>query len=453
MPKLKRRRPHPSTDERPPKAQKTSKMAGTSGGSVAETSTVARTDTQVGTASADFCEALSIDRYVQTCLLSWFQNSSASDGRRKTCPDCRLVVSREPSPVYIIRELTAKLIPHLPFLDENGSLDQIEKERSEETALIESHRSNSDPECGGLFCGIFKHPEELELALLQDEEDGVLRCPRCAWEMEEPYHACMHCGLWMQESETEEDSPEHYSTHDFESGSEFEAPLEDRDAAPHMFPHPLDYGLPALSYNNQEDLLNDRAYHQAIGEDLLENEASEGTASPVRSNVIEQHQPRVVIPRPNPRELPPRTDWNLSELDEGEDEDDEDEDEGSLQDFIVDDDEGEANEEEDDTSAESSHGYSERDQGARRAWTVSSASSATGSDDSDSAFVRPSQTGINRHRLPQAHTARNQQPMHNLVSSTDENDTGDDEPPIRSVWGMRGRRDIPTIVKDDEDDG
>ena len=68
--------------------------------------------------------------------------------------------------------------------------------QQEEAALVERDRSTTGPK-GGLFRGCFKiasahDRRRLYVRPIRDDEDGVDRCPRCTWEMEDG--ACRSCG-------------------------------------------------------------------------------------------------------------------------------------------------------------------------------------------------------------------------------------------------------------------
>ena len=79
--------------------------------------------------------------------------------------------------------------------------------KAEEASLVEADRANTDPDAGGLFKGCFKIKAigGSRFAAIQDIEDNVVRCPGCAWELEEDLEQCTRCG-YMIDGEYSEDS-------------------------------------------------------------------------------------------------------------------------------------------------------------------------------------------------------------------------------------------------------
>jgi len=65
--------------------------------------------------------------------------------------------------------------------------------KQEEAAIVERDKSNTDSRIGGLFRGCFRGHSIGRHITIQDVEDGVERCPNCAWELEEGY--CDSCGI------------------------------------------------------------------------------------------------------------------------------------------------------------------------------------------------------------------------------------------------------------------
>ena len=63
--------------------------------------------------------------------------------------------------------------------------------KEEEASIVERDKSNNDPRTGGLFRGCFRGRSMGFHAIIRDDEDGVERCPRCAWELEDGY--CNSC--------------------------------------------------------------------------------------------------------------------------------------------------------------------------------------------------------------------------------------------------------------------
>jgi hypothetical protein len=127
--------------------------------------------------------------YCYTCLGEWF---GRNEDRRKTCPDCRTVVRQPPAPAYTVRDITQKYIQQPGVLPEGETTEEHERMQAEESALVEEDRGN-----GGLFRGIFSAPHTYggPPPPIRDDEDGVERCPYCTWELEEGAGPiCPRCG-------------------------------------------------------------------------------------------------------------------------------------------------------------------------------------------------------------------------------------------------------------------
>ena len=63
--------------------------------------------------------------------------------------------------------------------------------REREAAMVEADKSTTGLK-GGLFRGCFKLTRRRQLPVIRDDEDGVDRCPRCTWELEDGL--CESCG-------------------------------------------------------------------------------------------------------------------------------------------------------------------------------------------------------------------------------------------------------------------
>ncbi|KAF2109012.1 hypothetical protein BDV96DRAFT_248002 [Lophiotrema nucula] len=134
--------------------------------------------------------------YCYSCLCTWFVSNKA----RKTCPDCRAVVTQAPAPAYIIREMTSVFIARVELLPSGETLEQHQKWQKEEADIVQKDKDNNDPRTGGLFKGCFKSGRAAAppLRVLRDQEDGVDRCPMCSWELEDG--ECTQCGLFFDDN-------------------------------------------------------------------------------------------------------------------------------------------------------------------------------------------------------------------------------------------------------------
>ena len=95
--------------------------------------------------------------------------------------------------------MTHVFISRAELLPAGETTDDHRKSQEEEAVVVENHKSSNDPKTGGLFRGTFKHRRGPG-NFIYDSEDGVHRCPMCAWELEDGY--CNSCQT-RYESETE----------------------------------------------------------------------------------------------------------------------------------------------------------------------------------------------------------------------------------------------------------
>lgn len=125
--------------------------------------------------------------YCYSCLSQWL-----SGNHKKTCPDCRAITTQQPTPSYIIRELVLIFVSRSELLPDGETSDEHHALAREEAKIVLDDKANKDERNGGLFKGIFSRRRE-RLMPLHDTSDGVERCPRCHWELEDG--VCEQCGL------------------------------------------------------------------------------------------------------------------------------------------------------------------------------------------------------------------------------------------------------------------
>jgi len=129
--------------------------------------------------------------------------------------------------------MTQVLISRAELLPGGETTGEHRKWQREEMELVERDKNNVDRSVGGLFRGSFKSPL-LNLRAIRDDEDGVERCPRCMWELEDGLCLRCHAGLdddgMMAEDFSDLDDQLSTSTYD-ESDEEMdlEIDMEDRD--------------------------------------------------------------------------------------------------------------------------------------------------------------------------------------------------------------------------------
>ena len=237
------------------------------------------------------------------------------------------------------------------------STEDHRKCQEEEATIVERDKANMDEKTGGLFRGCFKARLHRAHPTIRDDEDGVTRCPNCAWELEGGY--CNACGVDYG-SDGEEFSAEDLSfSEDDESDTgrlsfsddHYGHPITDEDA---------DYAaLVEMGWNEDISLDEDghsvhADYEHPLGEFTFGRGAAQGLlGQPIRRNgnssvVSRRHYAPSTLSdvattyNENDHEDEAQT-LNDTSSDDDDDDDTSEEDDGSLQDFLADDDEGEEN--------------------------------------------------------------------------------------------------------------
>ncbi|KAK3677527.1 E3 ubiquitin ligase [Recurvomyces mirabilis] len=124
--------------------------------------------------------------YCYSCLAQWLGGN-----QKKTCPDCRTVITQQPTPSYVLRELVLMFASRKQLLPDGETAEEHSGLAKDEAAIVAKDKADQDPRTGGLFKGVFGRGRRL--MPMHDPGDGVDRCPRCHWEVE--HGMCERCGL------------------------------------------------------------------------------------------------------------------------------------------------------------------------------------------------------------------------------------------------------------------
>ncbi|EAW10214.1 uncharacterized protein ACLA_046800 [Aspergillus clavatus NRRL 1] len=138
--------------------------------------------------------------FCYSCLTSWFGGGRSN----KTCPDCRAPVKTQPAPAYLIRTVVQMFTSRAELLDRGETTAEHIRHQREEAEKIERDRENTHPREGGLFKGTFNRTGHQAAMPIIDVEDGVVRCPRCSWELEDDA-GCAQCG-YRQDDRSDTDA-------------------------------------------------------------------------------------------------------------------------------------------------------------------------------------------------------------------------------------------------------
>ena len=138
------------------------------------------------------------------CIHSWLTNN-------KNCPACRTDVLRPPTLNLVLCDQIEVYIEKLGDLEKNLLFKRSKGDplvylyynlrELISTRVLETFRLLKDP-----WKTLFPEPT---LIPIEDEEDGVIRCPYCHWEMNE--NMCSNCDFIFEGDDDDEDRDEFYS--------------------------------------------------------------------------------------------------------------------------------------------------------------------------------------------------------------------------------------------------
>ena len=133
-----------------------------------------------------------------------------------------------------LRDLVHMFISRVELLAEHETTKEHSDAKREEARLIEVDKGRGGE---GMFKGAFSRPARDGMIVpqgvgpIRDYEDGVDRCPQCAWELENGI--CFHCGFNDSENDSDfsdDDTHSQPSVISIRSGSELDGELDPEDA-------------------------------------------------------------------------------------------------------------------------------------------------------------------------------------------------------------------------------
>jgi len=139
--------------------------------------------------------------------------------------------------------MTQVFISRVELLPCGETTGDHQKWQREETELVEHDRKNADRRVGGLFRGSFKF-QHLNLRAIRDDEDGVERCPRCTWELEDG--VCLRCHTRIDDEGIMRHISEDFSDLDDMSETTGDDSDEEMDVAIDMEDHDQELGFNGL---------------------------------------------------------------------------------------------------------------------------------------------------------------------------------------------------------------
>ena len=198
------------------------------------------------------------------------------------------------------------------------------KWQEEEAALVERDKANPGLK-GGLFRGCFRLTRRRPTAAIRDDEDGVDRCPRCTWELEDGL--CESCGYpeGVDPSEMSEiDGHGYWDEDQYDMDEAFmEELVEALDDDAHM-----DGYVPNIEFSEDEYSSEDGTSEEPPPRMRSESEAF--------SSRMRQRDRRIAA-QPSRLRAHPEEDSPYDTFPDDTDEGSEDEEAGSLDGFVVND--------------------------------------------------------------------------------------------------------------------
>lgn len=157
------------------------------------------------------------------------------------------------------------------LLEKGETTAEHSKNQREEAEKLEADKTSENPNTGGLFQGCFK-PKPHHVGPIYDADDGVTRCPNCAWELEED--ECVNCGYHAEDGSigdsedfsdmTDEDDEDDDNEDDDEDDEdeEMDDDMTDYDDAwVDNYPHPLPFHVAQQLYDEAHGMIDHHHFH------------------------------------------------------------------------------------------------------------------------------------------------------------------------------------------------
>lgn len=125
--------------------------------------------------------------------------------------------------VVQVRAVVQMFTSRAELLDKGETTTEHSKNQKEEADRLDKDKANTSPQSGGLFGGLFR-PKAPSLKPVVDVDDGVVRCPSCAWELEDGRN-CPGCG-WRYRPDADRTD---YSGSDDLSDTDYDEELDDME--------------------------------------------------------------------------------------------------------------------------------------------------------------------------------------------------------------------------------
>jgi hypothetical protein len=124
-----------------------------------------------------------------------------------------------------VRTLVQIFTSRAELLDKDETTAEHGKNQREEAEKLEADKTNENPRNGGLFQGFFK--PKLHSGPIIDAEDGVARCPHCAWELEDD--SCLNCGYHVDDDSEGSDFTDDFSDMTDDIDDDMDEDIDDDD--------------------------------------------------------------------------------------------------------------------------------------------------------------------------------------------------------------------------------
>lgn len=157
------------------------------------------------------------------------------------------------------------------LLETGETTAEHSKNQREEAEKLEADKTSDNPNTGGLFQGCFK-PKPQHIGPIYDADDGVTRCPNCAWELEED--ECMNCGYHADDgtigdsedfsdmTDEDDEDDEDDDDDDDDDDEDMDDDMTDYDGAwVDDYPHPLPFHVAQQLYDEAHDMIDHQHFH------------------------------------------------------------------------------------------------------------------------------------------------------------------------------------------------
>ncbi|QEU61871.1 Psh1 [Kluyveromyces lactis] len=128
--------------------------------------------------------------YCYECLNNWL-NNNRSNVSELTCPQCRNVITNEPSLNVALQQIVDLMLDIAAEDPQISNSSEVRSLLTQRECSVAEYKSDLLEET--LFNSVFKNTAK---AIIDDDDDGIARCSNCQWEVEGP--VCPNCNATIR---------------------------------------------------------------------------------------------------------------------------------------------------------------------------------------------------------------------------------------------------------------